>query len=263
MAVGQLDVDAGVVLRDAGHLAFAIDRYGQLFDPAGQEAFDMFLAKSEPVVVPGRKIADVQRDVGEAAYLHCLALREKAIRDSTLIENLDRAGVQATRTRANQLRGCAPLDNRDVDARQHEFARQHHPGRTSSGNHHRMFGHRHPLVDISGTPTPASNSAASGGTHTRTSAPNVGSCTASRTIGSTSPRDPYVNNPHIFVSPLRKFSLRESIMRQRDGLAASPRQRSILGVARVLSLGLSALDLQALCEAICDSSSNLTDGAFI
>jgi len=223
----------------------------------------MFLAKSEPVVVPGRKIADVQRDVGEAAYLHCLALREKAIRDSTLIENLDRAGVQATRTRANQLRGCAPLDNRDVDARQHEFARQHHPGRTSSGNHHRMFGHRHPLVDISGTPTPASNPRVRRHTHPHLSAEcRQLHCESHNRFDV--PARPIRQQPtHFRITFLRKFSLRESIMRQRDGLAASPRQRSILGVARVLSLGLSALDLQALCEAICDSSSNLTDGAFI
>ena len=104
MAVGQLDVDASVVLREAGHLASAIDWYGQLFDPAGQDAFDMLLPESEPVVVPGRKVADVQRDVGESAYLHRLALREKTIGDPALIENLDRAGVQATRARADQLR---------------------------------------------------------------------------------------------------------------------------------------------------------------
>ena len=103
MAVGQLDVDASIVLRETDHLASAIDRYGQLFDPAGQDAFDMLLPESEPVVVPGRKIADVQRDVGESAYLLRLALREKTIGDPALIENLDRAGVQATRTRADQL----------------------------------------------------------------------------------------------------------------------------------------------------------------
>ena len=33
----------------------------------------------------------------------------------------------------------APLDDGDVDARQRQLARQHHPRRTSSGNHHRMF----------------------------------------------------------------------------------------------------------------------------
>ena len=46
----------------------------------------------------------------------------------------------------------------------------------------------------SGTPTPASRSAKSGGAQTLTSAPSARSCTASATIGSTSPRDPYVDN---------------------------------------------------------------------
>ena len=48
----------------------------------------------------------------------------------------------------------------------------------------------------SGTPTPASRSAksSSGGAHTRTSAPSSRNCTASPTSGSTSPRDPYVDN---------------------------------------------------------------------
>ena len=51
----------------------------------------------------------------------------------------------------------------------------------------------------SGTPTGASSSAKSGGAHTGTSAPSARNCTASPTIGSTSPRDPYVDiNTHAF-----------------------------------------------------------------
>ena len=47
-----------------------------------------------------------------------------------------------------------------------------------------------------GTPASASSCAnsSSGGAHTRTCAPSARSCTASATIGSTSPRDPYVVN---------------------------------------------------------------------
>jgi hypothetical protein len=59
----------------------------------------------------------------------------------------------------------------------------------------------------SGTPTPASSStnSSSGGAHTRTSAPSARSCTASPTIGSTSPRDPYVdNNTRISRLPRRQ-----------------------------------------------------------
>ena len=36
--VGQLDIDAGVVLREAHHLAAAKDRNPELADPAGQDA---------------------------------------------------------------------------------------------------------------------------------------------------------------------------------------------------------------------------------
>jgi hypothetical protein len=46
----------------------------------------------------------------------------------------------------------------------------------------------------SGTPTRASRSEKSGGAHTRTSTPSARSAPANPTIGSTSPRDPYVDN---------------------------------------------------------------------
>ena len=60
LAVGQLDVDAGVVLRETRHLTSAIDRHRQLADPAGQYALDVVLPQPEPVGVPGGKVADVQ-----------------------------------------------------------------------------------------------------------------------------------------------------------------------------------------------------------
>ena len=91
LAVGQLDVDAGVVLRETRHLTSAIDRHRQLADPAGQDALDVVLPQPEPVVVPGGKVADVQRDPGEPRDLRHLSLREEPIGDSTLIENLDGA----------------------------------------------------------------------------------------------------------------------------------------------------------------------------
>ena len=59
-AVGQLHVDAGVVLRETRHLTSAIDRHRQLADPAGQDALDVVLPQREPVVVPRGKVADVQ-----------------------------------------------------------------------------------------------------------------------------------------------------------------------------------------------------------
>ena len=91
LAVGELDVDAGVVLRETRHLTSAIDRHRQLADPAGQDALDVVLPQREPVVVPGGKVADVQRDPGEARDLRHLSLREEPIGDSALIEDLDGA----------------------------------------------------------------------------------------------------------------------------------------------------------------------------
>ena len=91
LAIGQLDVDAGVVLREAGHLTSAIDRHRQLVDPAGEDALDVVLPQPEPVIVPGGKVADVQRDPGELGDLSLLPLREEPIGDSALIEDLDGA----------------------------------------------------------------------------------------------------------------------------------------------------------------------------
>jgi hypothetical protein len=90
-AVGDLDVDASVVLRETGHLTAVVDRHPQLADPAGQYALDVVLPQSEPVVVPGGKVADVQRDPGETCDLSHLPLRKEPISDSALIENLDGA----------------------------------------------------------------------------------------------------------------------------------------------------------------------------
>ena len=91
LAVGHLDVDAGVVLREAGHFTSAVERHRQLADPAGEDALDVLLPEGEPVVVPGRKVADVQAGYGEPRDLGFLPLRKEPIGDSALIENLDGA----------------------------------------------------------------------------------------------------------------------------------------------------------------------------
>jgi hypothetical protein len=91
LTVGERDVDAGVVLRETGHFTSAIDRHRQLADPLGQDALDVVLPQREPVVVASRKVADVERDHREGPDLSDLPLREEAIRDSMLIEHLDRA----------------------------------------------------------------------------------------------------------------------------------------------------------------------------
>ena len=53
LTVGERDIDAAVVLREAGHITSAIDRHRQLTDPLGQNALDMVLPQPENVVVPG------------------------------------------------------------------------------------------------------------------------------------------------------------------------------------------------------------------
>ena len=141
LALGQLDVDAGVVLRKARHLASAMDGHRQLVDPAGQDAFDVVLPQPEHVGVPGGEVADVQRDAGEPRDLGNLSLGEEPVGDPALIEDLDGACVQPTCARAGQVPAGAPLDDRHVDARQRQLARQHQPRRASPGNHHCMLGH--------------------------------------------------------------------------------------------------------------------------
>ncbi len=130
-----------VVLREAGHLTAAVDRHLQLVDPAGQDALDVLLPQPEPVGVPGGKVADVQTGAGEPRDLSHLPLREEPIGDSALIEDLDGACVQAAGARAGEVLVGAPLDDRNVHARQHQLARQHHPCRTAAGDHHGMLGH--------------------------------------------------------------------------------------------------------------------------
>ena len=56
--------------------------------------------------------------------------------------------MQTARARADEVLAGAPLDNGDVDARQRQLARQHQPRRTAPGDHHRMFGHRHPPAGV-------------------------------------------------------------------------------------------------------------------
>ncbi len=141
LAVGQRDVDAGVVLRETGDLNAVVDRDPQLADPAGQDALDVVLPQPEHVVVPGREVAD-ERGPGEHRDLVFLSLRDEPIGDSTLIENLDGAREQTACALAGQVLVGAPLDNNDVDLRQRQLARQHQPRRTSSDDYHRMFGHR-------------------------------------------------------------------------------------------------------------------------
>src|SRR5207237_823808 len=62
---GHLDIDAGVVLSEAHHLAAAEDRNPELADPVSQDGLELALPQREPVVVAGGEVADVQGDPGE------------------------------------------------------------------------------------------------------------------------------------------------------------------------------------------------------
>ncbi len=141
-AVSQRDVDAGVVLPEAGHLAPAMDRHAQLVDPVGECALDAVLRQPEHVVVPRREVAD-ERGSGEHRDLVLLPLRDEPIGDAALVEYFDRPREQAARARAGQILIGAPLDDGDVHAGQCQLARQHQPGRAAAGDHHRVFRRRH------------------------------------------------------------------------------------------------------------------------
>jgi hypothetical protein len=70
-----------------------------------------------------------------------LSSREEPFRDATLIEHLDRAGVKTPGPRSVDMLTGAAFDDDDVDPRQRQFARQHHPSGTSSRDCHRMVRH--------------------------------------------------------------------------------------------------------------------------
>ncbi len=95
LAVGQLDVDAGVVLREARHLTSVIDPHRQLGDPGGHDPLDLVLPDPERIRMTRREVAHVQHGRAEHRGLSHLTLREESISDPTLIQHLDRARVKA------------------------------------------------------------------------------------------------------------------------------------------------------------------------
>src|SRR4029077_5364955 len=62
---GQLDVDAGVVLSEAHHLAATKDRHPKLTDPVSQDALEVALPERKSVVVAGGGDGGVQKEYGE------------------------------------------------------------------------------------------------------------------------------------------------------------------------------------------------------
>ena len=146
LAAGPLDVDAGVVLREALHLTSVIDPHRKLGDPSSHDPLDLVLPDPERIWMTRGEVAHVQHGRADHRGLSHLTLREEAISDPTLIQYLDRARMKAAGPRADEHVIGTPLDERDVDLRQRQLSRQHHPRRTASGDHHRMLGHMPPLV---------------------------------------------------------------------------------------------------------------------
>ena len=146
-AVGQLDVDAGVVLGEARHLALRgrIGTASSSTQPARMRSKSR-LPQREHVGVAGREVADVQGDPAERQDRVRLALREEPLGDAALIEHLDGAGVQAAGSRAVEVLGGATFDDGDVDAGQGQLAGQHQPGRATAGDHHCVVHRRHTVV---------------------------------------------------------------------------------------------------------------------
>ncbi len=141
-AIGQCDGDAHVVLRETRQVPAAIDTHGQFVDPPGENALDVLLSQRQPVVVPGRKIADVEARHRESRDLGDLSCREEAVDDSALVQDLERACAQAASTRTGKLLVGAAFDHGHVDASQGQLARQHQARRTCPGNHDGVFFHR-------------------------------------------------------------------------------------------------------------------------
>ena len=56
-----------------------------------EDTLDVDLPQREKVVMPGWEIGDVESDSRERRHPNHLPLRNKAVRDSSLIERLDRA----------------------------------------------------------------------------------------------------------------------------------------------------------------------------
>ena len=143
-AAGQLHVDAGFVLHQSRHLAFAKDRHLELVEPAGEDALYVLLRQRQPIRVPGGKAAEVEVGAGESGGLRHLPLRQEPIGDTTLVEHLDRARLQPASARADERLIGAPLDDGDVDAGQRQLAGQHQARRAGARHHYRMLGHAPP-----------------------------------------------------------------------------------------------------------------------
>ena len=111
----------------------------------------MLLPQRQPVIVPGRKIADIKPRDREPRDLGYLPFREEPVDDAALIENLERACAQTAGTRTGKLLVGSPFDNGDIDACQGQFACQHQARRPCPRNHDCMFPIANSLISIAPT----------------------------------------------------------------------------------------------------------------
>jgi hypothetical protein len=120
-----------------------VDAHRQLGDPGGHDPLELALEERERVGMPRREVAHVHHGRAERRDLNRLPFGEEPIGDPTLIEHLDRARVDTPGPCIGEHVIGTPLDDRDVDLRQRQLGRQHHPRWTAAGDDHLMHNTRH------------------------------------------------------------------------------------------------------------------------
>ena len=105
-AVGELDVDAAVVLREARDLEAAVDRHPELGDPVGHDPLDRGSATAPRPYGwrVGRSLMSSEIRAEAATWMRS-ALGEEALGDPALVEHLDRARVAARRPASRRAPG--------------------------------------------------------------------------------------------------------------------------------------------------------------
>ena len=142
LVVRKLELDTAVVLAQPGDLVLPVHRHTELQNPRGQDRLEAVLPEGKPVRMARGEVTDVEHGGAEACGLSDVADRKKAIRNPALVEDLDRARVDATRPGTQQLSLCSSFDNVHVDAGERKLSGEHHAGRP--GTHHCYVGHASP-----------------------------------------------------------------------------------------------------------------------